>query len=380
MADIRYYPQMVFLGALALWLYLRLLESRRQAKAIEYAALTAVCLAALVTHLMSIALFAAVGAYHLLVARKDRRWLLVCAAAVVALALAAPTILKQLPAGMEQYTEQWGNRSAGRVEVLSAYAMVMSNGNPVLLLLSAVGLVVGWRRQQTGRNPFPLLLCLFVAAIMLVSDMGKLLTVGSMRYFLVGIPIVMAFVATGLYSLYRLERSLVLLVLLWIAGGLFFARNGDWTTYLAGNHRKFRDAPWTEVSRQMRESASKQPALIINLPWGGSLISGRIPGYNMKVHWFSRHGLEVFRCDEAASAACLADRAADTPAFWTIHKPTSISDATWADISASISGLSYEPCETVELSLNTVMIDWRWKELACKPLAEIGIPEPSNTE
>ena len=212
-AHLRYYTFVLFLAALTIWLYLRLVSRPHRRSLQELAAIAVSSAMLLVTHAFTVALCIALSLYHLLSARKGIRWLQIVLAGLVGVSLALPHLATMLTAGLSSASAHHGPRSDSLGEVLAAWLGVISNGAPVLLAVSLVGAVIGWRRGTLRGNPFLLLFPLLVVAIGISTEATGVVSQGQMRYFLVGAPIVVCFAATGLYALYRLRAWLALLAL-----------------------------------------------------------------------------------------------------------------------------------------------------------------------
>ena len=114
-AQLRYYTLQVFLSALVLWLYLRIVARKRAIARRDLAALALACCAVVSIHAFGLLMYIALSPYHLLAVRKDRLWLQVVVAAIGALILALSAIYPMLTDGVARATEVM--EAAGAIEV-----------------------------------------------------------------------------------------------------------------------------------------------------------------------------------------------------------------------------------------------------------------------
>ena len=101
LAHVRFYPLLVLLSTLVIWLYLRIAILERSGRRSDYVALAVACAALVSTHAFGLLLYIVCSLYHLLFVRKNRRWLAVPIAAVSGLALAGPLIFVMFTKGVD---------------------------------------------------------------------------------------------------------------------------------------------------------------------------------------------------------------------------------------------------------------------------------------
>ena len=362
-AHVRYYTLVVCLSALVIWLYLRIVHARTSPHLRGYAALTVACLASITTHAFGFLLYALLPLYHLLAARKDRRWLLVIAAATAALLLAAPLLRVMLTEGIDFAQQGHGPRQDDSAQIIGAWAMVMSNGSPILLALAVAGVVVGWRLKLVRANPFWLLFPLLLLCIWLAAEVAGVVNVGKMRYLLVSAPVVVVFAAAGHYALYRLHKPLALLALLWLAAGLHFANTADWKVWIQLRDHSYSRPPWHLVSRWMRQSGENLLTMTFDIS------HSRLGYYRDKglgVEYFGQYGIDVIDLEpEGIGDYTQPHYSGRTLSFWVLYQ-TSESDAdTIAAIDANMTNFGYEACQTADFPNETVLVTYRWTGLGC---------------
>ena len=264
-AHVRYYTFVILLAAIIIWLYLRIVHQQTPANRRDWLTLTAACYALICTHAFGFLLYLVLALYHLLAVRKDLRWVLVVGVAAASILLAAPQLYVMLTAGAESAREYHGPRSSNVTDVLATWLTVISNGSPPLLGILLVGVAVGWRRKLLRGNPILLLFPLLVVSIGLISTATGIVSIGQMRYLLVGTPIVVCFIAASLYALMRLRRWLGLLALLWLVAGIAFMQATDWEPLIRGRRWAYNHPPWHLISRWMQQSDEKLPVMALDV-------------------------------------------------------------------------------------------------------------------
>ena len=93
---------------------------------------------------------------------------------------------------------------------------------------------------------------LFLTTLGLVALVSNSLQLSSMRLTLPGLPLVLLFVATSLYALYRVRKALGLLALVWVIAGVSFQQHANWKPYLAGRATIFRFRRGTQFHGLLR--------------------------------------------------------------------------------------------------------------------------------
>ena len=325
--QIRYYPLVALFATLMLWLYLRICDTRRQPPLHNYLALVLAGGALLMTHGFSFVFIMAIALYHLLVRKKNRRWLQVVAAGFVALALLSPLLYRMATVAVDYSWRAKAGRADRLGDILSTWISVFSNGSPLFFALVVMAAIIGWRRGYLRGNPFLLLMPLFIIAIVLASEMAGFLNVTHMRYFLVGMPILSVFYASGFYALYRLRRALALLMaLLWLGTGLHYAATADWQSLTPERFASHSNAPWHLVSRHMRQADDHLQALAVALNMKlldrGKNKNGYANGV-LRELYFGQYDLEVQNINENTARgidAQISGRALERSGYWILFQ------------------------------------------------------------
>ena len=153
-AHVRFYPLLVFISGIILWLYWRIMFRAKSPKALDYFSLFAAVFALENTHLFCATFLAALGIYHLLFAPKNRRWLAVTATGITAVVLFLPVLVNMMD-GITKAMQKTPIQLANGMTALDTLIRFMLNGRPELLIIVITGLL-GLRH-----NPPPAQIFLF---------------------------------------------------------------------------------------------------------------------------------------------------------------------------------------------------------------------------
>ena len=363
-AQLRYYTLQVFFSALVIWLYLRLVTRSHAPSRREYLALALACCALVSMHAFGLLMYIVLSLYHLLAVKKDRRWLQVMAAAIGALILALPAIYPMLTDGVARARDMHNPQAVGVFDALAQFGFVMSNGNALVLAISIVGAVIGWRRGSLRGNPFLALFPLLALGILLASGVSGVVSEGQMRYLLVGAPIVVGFAAAGIYALYRLRRWLGLLALLWLVTGMSFMRTADWELLIQGRTWAYTHPPWHLISRWMQQSGEALTTMTFGVPHIALRKYTFTPAHLM-IFYFGQYGIEVNKLAPEETAGFVAPDALQQPGYWALYQTTETEPAAIAEIDAVLKDHNYMPCDTMLFPNATVLVTYRWASLQC---------------
>lgn len=366
-AHVRFYPQLVLLSALVIWLYLRIAIQARAGKTRDYLALAVVCAALVSTHAFGFLIYIVCSLYHLLFVPKNRRWLLAVAAALAGVALAGPLIYSMLTIGVGFAIAGHGVRADGPAEILATWLYLTANGSPLLVGLAALGAAIGWWRGLASIRRCTQLFALLLLGIASVTVITGTLDVGLMRHLFASLPLTVLFQAAGLYALYRERKAFGALLCLWIIAGLVFAGFSDWYVYIQGRIRGYYLPPWHVISRLARPSEDSARVIAFMLPQKSMAASLVLP-HSLTDYWFGSRDVEI---RWVGSARWLEDHLHHYEGRrhlpWLAYQ-TSISDeADLAEMAATMDALGYRPCQRVSLPVSTEMAQYSWIALDCQP-------------
>ena len=248
----RMYPLLVFMATTVLWLYLRITTQRQAVRQRDYFALALSSYVLANVHAFSALFFAMLGAYHLLIVPKNRRWLLVSAAVAAALLLFSPWLVVLLTRGLDRTFEYWDQGTASVSQILESWYMVSFNGSRSLGIVAIAGVMAAIIKRPFPLKPHHFIVLPFVLALAAMALATDSLQVSSMRLALAGWPPLLLLVSAGLYALFRLRRWLGVLLLLWAIAGISFQTSADWE----------RPACRARPSIQLATVACREPANI----------------------------------------------------------------------------------------------------------------------
>lgn len=367
LAHVRFYPLVVLLSALVIWLYLRIAVLERAGRRRDFIALVVSCSALVSTHAFGLLIYIVCSLYHLLFVPKNRRWLVVIAAAVSALALAGPLVYVMFTKGVEFAVTGHGPRADSLEEVLTAWFHVTANGSPLLLLLAAVGCAVGWRRKCLALRRSAILFVLLLLSISITAVVTRTLDVGLMRHLFAGLPIAVLFQAAGLYALYSVRKWLGALLCLWVIAGLSFHTTGDWLLYVQGRLYSYLLPPWHLISRTAQQS--NVPAHVIGFNLRDHMLHFKISGnLSLYDHWFTRQDVELRLVDRRKwleEYLRLYEGSRRSP--WLVYQKSRTDITQLAELEATMDKLGYRACQQVSLPVTTEMAQYSWISLDCQP-------------
>ncbi len=234
----RMYTLLPLLAGWLLWAYWRALNAVGAVGLWRWLWLFVATAGILYTHYFGSLLIAALGCYHLVFARKDRRWLWIA----LALALACLSFLAWLPVALRGFERSGTVLVDLRLPLLaSLQTMLAISANGLWLLPPLAAAAALYRRKQLkcAGSYFLVLASLMVALFLLLNEVTPTLVDQRMRYIIVlALPMCCA-LAVGLRKLPFWSWLRWLLLALGLAS--FFAYRGSeallvYTDLRASNH------------------------------------------------------------------------------------------------------------------------------------------------
>lgn len=224
---IRMYSFMPGLTALAVWCYYRVISAHPRPTRLEWFGLFVSVPLLLYTHYFGIFPLLALGGYHLLFVRKDRRWVQVSLVVAVAGLLFAPWVGVMIE-GLQRVAgnNSLQSRALDTRELLILTPYLFSNANLGLFgFLGLLAAFVALRDRVRGAWVIVSLLALTLASLALVNEFRTVIAPNRARYLLTIFPLLALFVGVGLQELHRFRRVFALLaVVVWVIGALTFAQ------------------------------------------------------------------------------------------------------------------------------------------------------------
>ena len=361
----RMYQLLLLVSALALWSYLRIVNRRQAPRNSAYAAFFLSCLALASTHAASIFLFLAIGAYHILCVPKGKRWLRVVLCVGLALLIYSPWTIHMVSEGVDRFVTDKRHLSANGPQLLASWAEVLSNGNIILLLLPAAGLLIAWRRRHIALRSYHLLIVYYLAVVILAEQSVGVFSAGRLRYLQPGFLLLLLAQAAGLYALYRIRRWLGLLALLWIMVGGYYQHEADWRGLAPDRSWSLTHQPFHSISRAARLADAR--AIIITYKIDDRLIARPVGDFPPPLEdYFNQPGLDFAVHDSLTSIEQdLQSKLLTAPSVWAVHQP-SLVDQAEADALAQLFKFShYQACESEALSEDSILTRYKWIALSC---------------
>ena len=257
------------------------------------------------------------------------------------------------------------NRNGVR-QIFEAWFAVTFNGSWLLPLFSVAGIVAAIRSKSIRIAPYHFAFLLFLLALGLVAQLTNALGVGRVRLMLTGWLPVVLFVSCGMYSLYRIRKLYILLVLLIIPLGIWYETKADWPSLLRGRVATLPLPPWHAISRIAQQSALVDAVLGYRfdatiLTWPGHI------DYPQHNYYFANHGIDVTSVDHLhALEDFVRFRAITEPAIMLFHRKTEVDASIAAKLEAIMAGVNYEPCDQSTVGIDTVVAEYRWTSLDCR--------------
>ena len=141
--ELRMYPLLFCAAGLVLWLYLRIVYRIPNAKHRDYVALGAAVYFLVNVHAYSFTFLLTLSTYHLLFVPRNQKWKTVIRSVCLALLLFAPWVIVLITRGIERASPVLDDVKAGNWEALATWLSLATNGQPLLTLISLVGLALG---------------------------------------------------------------------------------------------------------------------------------------------------------------------------------------------------------------------------------------------
>jgi len=364
----RMYPLLVFLSGIVLWLYLRITYQLRHVKRRDYVTLSIVVFALVNTHVFGATFLLMLGGYHLLVAPKNQRWFWVSVAVVVALLLFSPYLLV-LRSGIERIFETRARQSnIGSWVAIHTWLTLVLNNQAGLLLLSIIGLALGIWKKKFILKPYLIMVVLYLLALALLAEFTIFVRMPDMRYHLVSwLPFVL-FIVAGLYALYCFRRWLGLLVLLWVIAGLVFQGTANWSHYIGSIRVHFFLLPPAQLISRLASQTTQKPSVIGYLYPSFALNMIDNINYLKRDYYSKQYNITFKNPDHLEKFEEDARQSTPTsPSLWVFYQTSKTEPDEITEIDAIMDDLHYQLCDTLEVGMDTVILQYAWNTLDCSP-------------
>jgi hypothetical protein len=223
MHEIRNYTLYPLVVCAVIWMYWRVALAARPPRIIHAIGLALSMAALIYTHYMGITMLLGIGAYHLLFARKDRRWLIAAACAISAGLAFAPWALTAIDAAAA--VGEMDSRFAfadDPITLMGKLLHTFSNGAVIWIAAFAWFALPAIRRERGAR----LIGWLTVATIgiSVVGNIAFQFMIGA-RYLMGAFPLLALVVGVGADGMARQKMRPAVWIALFMAGGAFISLN-----------------------------------------------------------------------------------------------------------------------------------------------------------
>ncbi len=365
---LRMYPLLVLNAAIVCWIYLRIVRTRQTPGRREYVALAAACYALVNTHAISVLLFIALGIYHVLHVRRDRRWLHVSLAIMLALLLFSPWAVILLSAGLSQTFSSAAPTADNTREVLASWLSIGFNGSVTMLIVTIAGLALLLLRRRMERNQVLLLLAYYAISLAVFTQFVGIIVPGTLRLTITGLALFIPCIAISLTQVFLLRKLLGLIAFVWVLAGIAYQQSGEWTRYLSISGRYEELIPWHAVSREVARQDMARTTVLgyqfddFRLNWRAKI------DYPQKDFYFAQHGIEIRSVEDPAGfRESIRLRSITEPALWLMYRTHIVGAPEASDLEAIMQEANYESCSSRALGIDTILNEYRWEALDCAP-------------
>lgn len=362
---VRMYTQITVLTVFTLWVYLRLVDARRQPRGWEWLALGVGAVGLLYTHYFAAIPLIGIGLYHLLFARKDRRWWGV----VGVLALAGSLFLPWVSVLYDGLLHARDYEDLHEIAVSSGealYRIAFLFGNTHLwLMLAALALAAVFtvrERRRGGRGILQLwfFAAVIMAVILVINEALRVMHEGRLRYLIGLWPLLALIIGYGIAALERWRRGVALLVAgLFAITGVVSIGSRAASADLDGFAYLF---PFHRIGAALEDAARPGDAVINFLPDGDEPrrdfhYAGITPFY------FGSHLSQTWlRSEDAAKQTQTLASLNGALSVWLAYRPQPSALESFTDSLAA----EYAFCRTFHRETDFT-IDWYVREPLCCP-------------
>ncbi len=268
--EIRMYTLIVLLTVFTIWIYRRVMLSRRAPTRRAWVALLLGMTGVLYTHYLAALVLVALGLYHLLFAPKNHRWWLVTGMALLAGMLFVLPWGHVLIDGLSRNAKDVGlqNRVLGDADVLVELLYLFGNGSlPLVVVFGALALIPVWRQRSRGAAQLWFIALVMIGLVLVANALLHIIAASRVRYLLSLWPLLALLVGLGLTQLERLRRygrPLALIALaLWVVLGIYRGNDTSFTSDIRSSWFVF---PMQKVVRDLTPNLQQGDVVINYLP------------------------------------------------------------------------------------------------------------------
>ena len=364
-AYIRMYALLLLMTGVVLWLYLRLISRRKNKRGDLFCFFLAV-FTYLTIHAFSVAFLLTLVLYHLLIAKKQRKWLQIAIPFCVAGLCAAPMYFFISTRGAAHALKDWNANASSTSDVLHTWISLMTNDQPLLLIIPLLGFAFA---IMTGRFQFKTFAVLVIIQLLLIAFLHKTtpyIITDRLRYLLPSFVLMALFMAAGLWYLYSTRRAFCTLLALWVISGVSFLSPTDWDSYLEVSSWAYDYPPWQVISR-LASDQQINPVIIPFLTRLTLLHSDGILPYNQQQHFFDNRGLKLLkRFTVYARDLSFAEDSLVQPSIWILFPEVDSIRHDLQAIAEKLYNLNYVYCQTIPIGTSWAIKTYSWSILNCE--------------
>ncbi len=225
----RVYALLILLAPWVLFSYWKALRAAAKNYRNSWLSLAIGSSALLYTHLFGIFVLAAIGIYHIAFAPRNRRWITVCLALIVA----GIVFLPWLPIALEGML-MWNVSESGSLPIFDAVAAAFSAySNGLTPLIPITGLVIArnYRRLGGPQRYIVVVACLLLIMLLAANEFTTVIVAQRMRYTLILASVWGAAIAIGLNLLPRWSQLRIPSLICWVVAFFAFWGSDDMRLY-----------------------------------------------------------------------------------------------------------------------------------------------------
>lgn len=367
-AHARMYSLLMLLGIVVLWLYLRIIFQLGHARRRDYIALGTAVFVFMNVQALSVAFLLVLAVYHLTFVARDCRWYRLALAVAAAALLAAPSYLVVVTRGIPLSQRDWGEAASSAWDIIATWLELSTNGQPLLVAISVVGLVLAARERRPQLGAFLALVYIHLVALGLLGEVTQYIVTTNLRYVLPAFIVFSLLMAAGIHALYRYRRILGIMLLLWPIAGVYFQAGAEWKPLLTGRILAFLNPPWQVIAR-MASDTEPNP-LIISYDISSFLLEwSNRTDYSQRQHYFDSAGLSAYFASDPHDFSLKArSNAVVSPRIWVLYRSSVASTKAIREVEAAMQSYDYELCGSHQAGADTIILDYSWAVLDCAEL------------
>lgn len=230
--EIRMYAIVVTQSIFIIRIYWHIMISGRNIRWHHWLSLFGWTVFGLYTHVLIIFPLLSIGIYHFIFAPKNKTWLKVAVAQI----LAGVAFLPWLPSAIHGINDakDLSDTSQSVFEVVGSSLFIYSNGFWIGALLITVLIIWKYPRKNINFNYFAIIAILIFSIMLIFNQLFSYIPFRRMRYTLIWLPMLAVFWGYGLYLLYQYRRWLAMsFVLIWLMMFAWFNQSEE--LYIAAN-------------------------------------------------------------------------------------------------------------------------------------------------